>query len=82
MNKLVLNEIHDNFKYLFDFSFEKQLGKTQSSKNITSNSQISIEPQTKKIYFPFHEKEAKETISANCLKITTTLCPSSPATEN
>lgn len=34
MNKLVLNEIHDNFKYLFDFSFEKQLGKTQSSKNI------------------------------------------------
>ena len=31
---MVLNEIHDNFKYLFDFSFDEQSSKGLSSKTL------------------------------------------------
>ena len=34
INKMVLNEFHDNFKYLFDFSFDEQLSKANQNKNI------------------------------------------------
>lgn len=35
LNKMVLNEIHDNFKYLFDFSFEDDHMRSTNSQNLT-----------------------------------------------
>ena len=60
MNKLVLNEIHDNFKYLFDFSFEKQLSKTHSSKTINIKLPDFYKAINTKKLFSVSRKESKK----------------------
>lgn len=56
---MVLNEIHDNFKYLFDFCFEKELHKTQASKNLNIKMpDFYRAPNTKKL-FSVSRKESK-----------------------
>lgn len=56
---MVLNEIHDNFKYLFDFSFEKQLGKAQTFKNINIKLPDFYRAPSNKKLFSVSRKESR-----------------------